>query len=160
MVQGPGCLNYSLVLNISRNDSLQSVTQTNRFIMERHRELFQTHSDQRVDIQGHTDLAMGGLKFSGNAQRRKKKYLLFHGSFLLDFNLSLIEELLKMPSRQPEYRRSRPHREFLMNLTLKPFTVKELMRSMWKASDLPGIKFAPSEALIHKYRGEEWNRKL
>ena len=57
VVQGPGCLNYSLVLNISRNDCLQTVTQTNRFIMERHRELFQTYLDQLVEVQGHTDLA-------------------------------------------------------------------------------------------------------
>jgi len=37
VLQGPGCLNYSLVLRIDSDPALQTVTGTNRFVMERNR---------------------------------------------------------------------------------------------------------------------------
>ena len=42
---------------------------------------------QAVEIEGHTDLAIDGVKFSGNAQRRRRDALLFHGTILLGFDL-------------------------------------------------------------------------
>src|SRR5260221_7020928 len=38
VVQGRGCLNYALVLKIPESGPLTSLTETNRFIMERHRQ--------------------------------------------------------------------------------------------------------------------------
>src|SRR5712671_3433211 len=38
VVQGRGCLNYALVLKIPESGPLASLTETNRFIMERHQE--------------------------------------------------------------------------------------------------------------------------
>jgi len=38
VLQGPGCLNYSLILKIEENGLLASITAANRFIMERNRE--------------------------------------------------------------------------------------------------------------------------
>src|SRR5713226_6021948 len=66
-----------------------------------------------VTVEGFTDLAVNGLKFSGNAQRRKRRCLLFHGTFLLDLDLALVEKLLRPPSRQPAYRENRSRAEFL-----------------------------------------------
>ena len=43
-----------------------------------------------IQVQGHTDLTVDGLKFSGNSQRRRRKFLLFHGTFLLKFDLTLV----------------------------------------------------------------------
>ena len=160
VVQGPGCLNYSLVFRVAANDSLQTVTQTNRFVMGRHRDIFGTDTGRRVEIEGHTDLAMGGVKFSGNAQRRRKNYLLFHGVFLLDFDLHLIEELLKMPSKQPTYRGNRSHKEFLVNLKWPAAKMKRQLREAWNASDSSEIKWEIPEALIAKYRSKEWNLKF
>src|SRR5580698_1898211 len=37
VLQGPGCLNYSLVLKLAGNDALQNITAANRHIMGRHR---------------------------------------------------------------------------------------------------------------------------
>ena len=36
VLQGPGCLNYALILEIKKNPELVTVTSANRFIMERH----------------------------------------------------------------------------------------------------------------------------
>ena len=71
-----------------------------------------------IAIRGHTDLAIGGRKFSGNSQRRRKHFLLFHGTFLLNFDLALIGELLRMPSKEPDYRESRKHADFLTNINV------------------------------------------
>jgi len=160
VVQGPGCLNYSLVLRIATNDSLQTVTQTNSFVMGRHRDIFENDSGNRVKIEGHTDLAVGGVKFSGNAQRRRKDYLLFHGVFLLDFDLELIEELLKMPSKQPDYREHRTHKKFLMNLKWTVAKMKERLRESWDASSISENKWEIPEALVAKYRSKEWNLRF
>src|ERR1044071_9785969 len=93
VLQGPGCLNYSLILPINA-----SIHNTNASIMQRHAHAL------GAEVRGHSDLTRGDRKFSGNAQRRKRRYLLFHGSFLLDLDIALVERLLPMPSRQPDYR--------------------------------------------------------
>lgn len=89
---------------------------------------------QQVEIHGATDLAIGGRKFSGNSQRRGRKFVLFHGSLLLNFDLSLIEELLPMPTKQPRYRRDRAHSDFLMNLDVESERVKVALKEKWAAS--------------------------
>lgn len=160
VVQGPGCLNYSLILNFSKNDSLQTITQANRFIMEKHRELLERRCGIKIKVEGHTDLAMDGVKFSGNAQRRKKNYLLFHGTFLLEFDIPRITEFLKMPSRQPSYRANRTHQAFLANLRLPAEEVKQLLRCGWKASEPLEVIPDLSELLREKYGRKDWNFKF
>ena len=81
VVQGPGCLNYSLILQITSDGPTRNISTANQFIMERnHSALARLTSN--LQVRGHPDLAIGGLKFSGNSQRRRQHFLLFHGSFL------------------------------------------------------------------------------
>ena len=144
VVQGPGCLSYAVVLNIEANPELRNITAANRFIMERNREAIETelriaNCELRIAVCGHTDLAFVirnspfkiSKKFSGNAQRRRRQFILFHGTFLLDFDLALISDLLPLPSRQPGYRASREHGTFLANLNLSPDAVKSALRHAW-----------------------------
>ena len=130
VLQGPGCLNYSLALRIDGQPHLETITGANRHIMERQRVALTAVLAQAVEINGCTDLAVGGLKFSGNAQRRKRRALLFHGTFLLRFDLGLMDQFLNMPSRQPDYRRGRPHEGFLMNLDVAASVVKDALREL------------------------------
>ena len=112
VLQGAGCLNYALILRITDDGPCRTITSANQFIMERNRAaieaLYKTFNFQlstfNFSVSGHTDLALNGRKFSGNSQRRKKNFLLFHGTFLLDFDLALVSEFLRMPSLQPDYR--------------------------------------------------------
>src|SRR5579863_7685834 len=110
VVQGPGCLNYSLILKIQGTDgtapSTANISSTNALVMERNRTAIKELLKASVENCGHTDLAAGNLKFSGNAQRRLRKTLIFHGTFLLNFDLALIEHVLRMPSKQPDYRQN------------------------------------------------------
>lgn len=162
VVQGPGCMNYSLILKMDETGPLRNITSANAFIMEQNRIAIQTLVTAPVSIQGHTDLAMNGLKFSGNSQRRRKRSLLFHGSFLLNFDLALIGELLPMPSAQPDYRRNRSHEKFLVNLNVTPEKVRETFRREWKAEK--NFQSIPREKIERcareKYSSEEWNRRF
>ena len=66
--------------------------------------------------EGTSDVAVGGRKLSGNAQARRWRALLIHGTLLVDFDHTLAEAVLKHPPREPEYRRGRSHRDFLVTL--------------------------------------------
>jgi lipoate-protein ligase A len=163
VVQGPGCLNYTLVLRITADSPLHNIGSANRFIMERNRaaieSLFRTFN---LSIRGHTDLAIGERKFSGNSQRRRKHFLLFHGTFLLNFDLALVSELLPMPSKQPDYREHRPHTEFLTNLNVPANEVKAVLQQAWKVEK--PLENPPLERITalarDKYATREWNFKF
>jgi lipoate-protein ligase A len=162
VLQGPGLLNYSLILPIESSGPSHSVTAANRFIMEQHRHALAHVLHAPVEISGHTDLTIGGLKFSGNAQRRRKRFLLFHGAFLLHFDIGLIEKALPMPSAEPDYRMGRPHSEFLMNLKIHRDLLKRALTESWKtASTLGRIPYDRIDSLVReKYSKEEWTCKF
>jgi lipoate-protein ligase A len=130
--------------------------------MEQNRAAVQSVANAPISIQGHTDLAMNGLKFSGNSQRRRKRSLLFHGSLLLDFDLSLVSELLPMPSAQPDYRQNRAHEKFLTNLNANPEIIRQALRRAWNAEEI--FQNTPLEKIEllarEKYSSAEWNRRF
>ncbi len=162
VLQGAGCLNYSLILKIQKAAAFLNITGTNACIMNAHREAMEQVLQKPVQVQGHTDLAVNRLKFSGNAQRRKRDFLIFHGTFLLDFDLELIEELLPIPSQQPSYRQNRSHAHFLLNLKIAPILIKEALRQTWNANEsLDSVPEAAIEQLVRdKYSRAEWNLKF
>jgi lipoate-protein ligase A len=193
VLQGPGCLDYSLILKIEEDGPLASITAANRYIMERNREAVETLLNGRsrheealnkekqisqslltsaptVEIRGCTDLALAprpspldpSLKFSGNAQRRKKHFLLFHGTLLLNFDLALIDKFLRMPSKEPDYRQGRSHKTFLTNLDLPADAVKRALRDAWGAAKT--LEVVPRDAIAllarDKYVTTGWNFKF
>jgi lipoate-protein ligase A len=162
VLQGPGCLNYALILRIREGSAMASITEANAFIMNRNRNALNTLLGGRVLIQGHTDLTLQGLKFSGNSQRRKRRFLLFHGSVLLHLDLALVEQVLRLPSKQPSYRLSRTHKDFLTNLPVQADAVKEALKQVWGASEtLEEVPEERIEHLVHvKYARDEWNLKF
>jgi lipoate-protein ligase A len=165
VVQGPGCLNYALVLEITEGGPTRNISAANEYIMERNRAAIRSAIGNRqsvISVCGHTDLAMGEHKFSGNSQRRRKNFLLFHGTLLLNFDLKLVSELLNMPSLQPDYREGRAHGDFISNLGLPVGLLKTSLQSAWAATDVYSGKLqAEIAALVRlKYATGEWNQKF
>lgn len=156
VLQGPGCLNYALVLNIARAGS--AITETNAFVMKKNRAALAALLNREVLVEGHTDLAVGGLKFSGNAQRRKRKFLLFHGTILHRFDLSLIAKTLREPALQPAYRRLRPHEAFVTNIDARSADIKQALTAAWQAENgKPPLPVREIEALVReRYLNNEW----
>ena len=161
VLQGPGCLNYSLILRID-GGSMAGISQTNSRVTEKNALALQKILGAKVDRRGDTDLAVAEVKVSGNAQKRKQKYLLFHGTFLLDFDLPLIAKYLQQPPTQPEYRAGRDHLDFVMNLRVSEELVKSALREAWDASEI--LQDAPFERMAQlvtaKYLRDEWNLKF
>jgi lipoate---protein ligase len=157
VLQGPGCLNYNLTLPIT--EETPSITDTNCFVMSRNRDALREALGRDVEIKGHTDLAIGGVKFSGNAQRRKSKALMFHGCFLLNLDLEAMSAALSHPSKEPDYRGGRAHRHFVTNLGVNDEVVKAALREAWSAAD---TRSAPSiEQLVSdRYANRAWNEKF
>ena len=159
VLQNLGCLNYSLVLPISHDPALESITQTNCFVMQRHRDALASLLGEPVSIQGHTDLVLGDRKFSGNSQRRKLHRVLFHGTFLLSCDFDLMERVLLPPPRQPDYRKQRRHSEFLVCLPCTAEQLASKLQETWCAAQ-PLTKVPDSEIerlAADKYSQRTWN---
>jgi lipoate---protein ligase len=112
---GPGCMNYSLLLSLARRPELRNVRLSYRLILGC---LVRALAVPGLEIRGDSDLAIGGRKVSGSAQRRGRQALLHHGTLLYEFDPRWVEKYLKQPSRQPDYRSGRRHADFLGNLPL------------------------------------------
>jgi len=170
VVQMPGGLNYSLILRITDAGPTQNITAANQFIMEKNRaaitSLFTNcqlpTANSFISVRGHTDLCVGEKKFAGNSQRRRKNFLLFHGTLLLNCDLVRISELLLMPSLQPDYRASRPHEQFVTNLNLPAKTVNAALAKEWNTNE--ELKNPPLEEISklarEKYSTRKWNFKF
>ncbi len=159
VLQGPGCLNYSLILCAERHKDLAGVVTSNRFIMEKNRRALQKALGRPVEVRGITDLTLDGRKFSGNSQRRKKNGLLFHGTFLWDFDLNKIRDFLAMPPKEPSYREGRGHLDFLTNVKAGPDVIKQALCDEWQASGR--LTQTPREGMRdlirEKYSDRDWH---
>ena len=170
VVQMAGGLNYSLILHIDENAPTRNITSANQFIMEKNRaaiaSLFTNSqlpsANSVITVRGHTDLCLGEKKFAGNSQRRRKNFLLFHGTLLLNCDIARISELLLMPSLEPDYRASRPHEMFVTNLNLPAEKVKAALAREWQADE--DFKHPPrkeiSKLAREKYSSRGWNFKF
>ena len=133
VLQGPGCLNFSLVLAKSRHPDLATITRSYQHILERTISALRACGVE-AQFRPACDLvvATGEKKFSGNAQRRGRSHILHHGTILYGFDLSLVGRYLKMPPKMPDYRRSRPHEDFITNVNVDISRFKQALASAWE----------------------------
>jgi lipoate-protein ligase A len=157
---GPGCLNYSLVLAMDRAPELSQVTPSYCYVA---RVMAAALADIQpgIELAGSSDLAVLGCKFSGNAQQRKRRFLLHHGTVLHGFDFAKIGRYLRLPPRRPEYRADRRHADFLMNLPDRSAEIRAALARGWDArattSQWPAD--AVRELVETKYARPEWVRR-
>ena len=75
-------------------------------------------------------------KFSGNAQKRARHFILHHGTILYDFELSLIDRYLLYPKDVPAYRADRDHHNFLANIPLKDIDIKRALKKEFQGKNI------------------------
>jgi lipoate-protein ligase A len=155
-----GCLCFSLVLAYSRSPALADVRASYRYILDRTAAAL-ADLLPGVGHAGTSDLAADGRKISGNAQQRKRQFLLHHGTLLYNMDLSLVSRYLRLPERQPEYRGQRVHEEFLMNLLATAAELRCRLQSGW---DAPDNSADWPQAMVcrlaeERYQREEWTRR-
>lgn len=71
---------------------------------------------QTLGQAGISDIVFGEKKVAGTSLFRSRNYLLYQASILVDLDIQLVGKLLRHPTREPDYRRGRPHSDFLAGL--------------------------------------------
>lgn len=161
---GPGALHYALVVRLERHPEWETVGGANRHIMNRNARALSRVLNQPVEVLGVTDLAVDGWKCSGNAQKRGRRAMLFHGSILLQgFDVEAVNRYLRHPSREPEYRSGRDHQSFLRPLPLNTRQVIEALTEAWQAqrtrpAEAP-VPAALEELVARHYGNPDWCRR-
>jgi len=117
VLHAPGNLNYSLFLSLEAFPGLMNVSLSYEKILAG----VAAGLGPRVSRQGYSDLVVlcrGELrKFSGNAQARKRGWIMHHGTLLYSKEaIRRIPYYLRPPPKEPEYRKGRRHAEFMTNV--------------------------------------------
>ena len=162
VMQGRGCLNYS-VIKKNTDDLYATISSTTCNVMKKCREALNAEL-RDVSIKGVSDLVFNGRKVSGNAQKRKKGSFLFHGTLLYNFDISNLENVLTLPDRQPDYRCNKSHHDFIQNMPISKSLLMTSMKKEWDAHTL----FEMSEFLtnetkklaVSKYESDAWIYKF
>ncbi len=76
-----------------------------------------TGSDIDFSQNGISDIVSNNRKFCGTSLFRSRNYLLYQASIICDLNLDIIDRYIKHPSKEPEYRAQRSHKDFLVGLS-------------------------------------------
>jgi lipoate-protein ligase A len=154
---GRGCLLFSLVLAFDRAAELRLVNSSYRWILSRIANSLQSIGP--VEHSGISDLAIRGLKISGNSQQRKTRHVLHHGTVLYDFDLRKIGRYLHAPERSPDYRNGRDHAAFVANLTTTVDAVRQLLAAEFEAEPQAACTAAVARVpglLEERYHKPDW----
>lgn len=164
VVGGPGCWMYSVVLRLLDETSIRKIDVAHDYVMTRVLSAVQRQVPH-AERQGICDLTLDERKFSGNSLRVARNHLLYHGTLLIDADLDLIADCLDFAPRQPDYRRSRDHRDFVTNL---PAGISQLTRDLAERFGATPPNSPASHAQIEsisqdlmreRYNNSEWHTR-
>ena len=160
VLQGPGCYNYSVILAYEKDAQYKNVSSSYQAILAGVSDRLKKKGI-RSEILPVSDLAVDGMKISGNAQARKRSFFLHHGTFLVGFDVGKVARYLKHPPVEPKYRHGRMHDKFIGNIPVSPYEIREIINEMfapvgtWKP-DARTVK--EMRALVDsKYSIDKWN---
>jgi lipoate-protein ligase A len=163
VLQGPGCLNYTLVLTHEHHPDVATIRGSYCYILGRICEALRTYGVS-AKHKGTSDIAIGGHKISGNAQKRRRSAILHHGTLLYGMDPDLMEKYLKEPSDRPQYRGERTHRGFVKCLPLSSDELRNTVKSAFQVTSRATkptrreIK-AIRQLVDEKYAMVEWTRR-
>ncbi|MCD4782307.1 MAG: lipoate--protein ligase family protein [Candidatus Eremiobacteraeota bacterium] len=121
VVLSPGMLVFSLAKRVGKEFHIREYAkQVNDIVIE----FFLDIGVSGLSTCGISDVCMGNRKIMGSGMYRRKKILFFQGSMLVDPDLSLMDRYLKIPPKQPEYRKERTHRDFVTTLRKEGVDIK------------------------------------
>lgn len=161
VMQGPGCLNFSLILDQQSRPEVNSIRGSYCYILGKVRDALNERTADS-SLEGISDLAIDGLKVSGNAQRRRKRFILHHGTLLYRFDMERMSPYLLEPEDRPEYRGRREHDKFATNLPLSEAELRQIVSKTFNGEttsnpistteEIESARLAES-----KYVNSEWN---
>ncbi len=160
VVVGPGALNVSVILPEGWAPGLGAVDVGHRYVLDWIAGSIR-RAGRSVSVEGRGDLAIGGRKCGGSAQRRLKHWFMVHCSILYDFAIERIARYLTVPQIQPGYRAGRAHHDFLSNLGLpRKILADAIGRDSSPDSRLPGAGALPlpvvQSLVSEKFANSAW----
>lgn len=163
VVQGPGSLNYSLVLRHDRHPDIGQIRASYCYILHR-LEGALARRGVPAKHEGISDLAVAGGKISGNSQRRRRSTILHHGTLLHGLDPALMTRYLREPEDRPSYRGGRTHEDFVGRLALSSDELKAAVREAFDApAGLSEVTENELTAVRHlaaqKYAADPWIRR-
>lgn len=160
VLQGPGCLNFAVVLRYDRSTRLVGVQDSFDYVLEYVLRAL-CEFDPRAERAAPSDLVIEQRKFSGNSQRRQRSHVLHQGSILHHFDIAAIPCYLREPRRRPPYRTDRPHVSFLTNLHASSADLRSAIRATWSETEWTDIwpRDAVARLVAVRYSQASWNLK-
>ncbi|MBX3420317.1 MAG: lipoate--protein ligase family protein [Pirellulaceae bacterium] len=158
VVIAPGCLMYSLLLDLRYRPQLRMLDALHRFVMSQMLQAL-IRVCPEATFQGTCDLTLHNRKFSGNSLRLGRDWALYHGTLLLNMDLAVVDRLLRHPPREPDYRTKRPHSQFITNLGVDGDAVVSALRSQWQADQRlphPPVELV-AKLCAERYYLDAWN---
>jgi len=160
VMQGPGCLNYTFVLGHEYRSGIDTIRESYCYILGRIATVLQEQG-LPVHHKGISDLALAGQKVSGNSQKRRKRFILHHGTLLYGLDMDLMERYLREPESRPQYRGERTHRGFVRAI---PLDTRALREAVCEAFELDYRPVEPGRGEVHaaqvlardKYASPDW----
>ena len=158
---GPGCLMYAVVLDYRLRPELKMLDQAHDFVMTKMQAALEL-AGLATRFQGTCDLTWHNRKFSGNSLRCQRNAMLYHGTLLYDYDLSILSQCLGTPPRQPDYRNGRDHGSFVTNLPASKEALSRALHQAWGTNaPFDDVNLTMVEQLADaKYRDPAWTAKL
>jgi len=161
VLQGPGSLNFALALSYEHFPAAASLQGSYEFILGSVALALATLG-LRAERQGTSDLAIAGMKCSGNAQRRKRTACLHHGTLLYHVEPGLMGRYLPEPEERPTYRGTRDHDGFVRAASITPEALRGAVRRAFcpeaaPEALAPAEKAAVERLVFDKYSSRDWN---
>jgi lipoate-protein ligase A len=72
---------------------------------------------------GISDITIGHRKILGSSMHRRENRLVYHAVLNIAGDPAIFEKYLRHPSREPDYRRNRPHGEFVTSLENEGYNI-------------------------------------
>ncbi|MCP4639622.1 MAG: lipoate--protein ligase family protein [bacterium] len=163
VLQGPGCLNYTLVLSQEARPDIGTLRGSYCHILRRVSEALQGLG-VNARHKGISDLALRGKKVSGSSQKRRRRFILHHGTLLFRADPEHMERYLREPDERPQYRGERTHRGFVTNLPVEPDLARQAIRDAFEAGPKPSKLTAAEQKAVkvlvdEKYAASAWNQR-
>ncbi len=161
VLQGPGSLNYSLALVCDEYPEVRQLRASYCYILHKLSDAFMEFGLE-VQHLGISDMVFGAKKVSGNAQRRRRRAILHHGTLLYQVDYHAMTRYLREPADRPEYRGCRTHQDFVTELPLDEIKLRKVVQSAFSVDTIMASPPTPSEInaaeqlAVEKYASLDW----
>jgi lipoate-protein ligase A len=87
---------------------------------------------QDLSMKGISDISIGDKKILGSSIYLRKQTLFYHAVLNISESVDVISKYLKHPTKEPDYRKGRSHKEFVTSLSEQGYklNVKEIIAAL------------------------------